>query len=124
MPPSQAHIHAEIGRLIASLGRIWRREADQAVYLAKISGRNKVSLPLSDSHMVTKTSYYTGTQLERLAQLARMVKRNEASLLREALDDVLKKYNDRLGAPPRSSVTLRPADARPRAWAPWPGRGW
>ncbi len=77
------------------------READQAVYLAKVSGRNKVSLPLSDSRMVTKTSYYTATQLERLAQLAKMVKRNEASLLREALDDVLKKYNDRLGAPPR-----------------------
>ena len=31
MPPSQAHIHAEIGRLIAWLGRIWRREADQAL---------------------------------------------------------------------------------------------
>ena len=77
------------------------READQAVYLAKVSGRDKVSLPLSDSRMVTKTSYYTATQLERLSQLAKMVKRNEASLLREALDDVLKKYNDRFGAPPR-----------------------
>jgi MarR family transcriptional regulator for hemolysin len=29
MPPSQVHIHAEIGRLIARLGRIWRRESDQ-----------------------------------------------------------------------------------------------
>jgi len=77
------------------------READQAVYVAKVSGRNKVSLPLSDSRMITKTSYYTATQLERLSQLAKMLKRNEASLLREALDDVLKKYNDRFGAPPR-----------------------
>ncbi len=77
------------------------RAADQAMYLSKVSGRNKVSLPLSDSRMVTKTSYYTTTQLERLSQLARMLKRNEASLLREALDDVLKKYDDRLGAPPR-----------------------
>jgi diguanylate cyclase (GGDEF)-like protein len=77
------------------------RAADQAMYLSKVSGRNKVSLPLSDSRMVTKTSYYTTTQLERLSQLARMVKRNEASLLREALDDLLKKYDDRLGAPPR-----------------------
>lgn len=51
--------------------------------------------------MVTKTSYYTATQLERLSQLAKMLKRNEASLLREALDDVLKKYNDRFGGPPR-----------------------
>jgi len=31
MPPSQVHIHAEIGRLITRLGRIWRREADQAL---------------------------------------------------------------------------------------------
>jgi MarR family transcriptional regulator for hemolysin len=31
MPPSQAHIHGEIGRLIARLARIWRRESDQAL---------------------------------------------------------------------------------------------
>lgn len=74
------------------------RAADQALYLAKATGRNKVALPLADSRMVTKTSHYTATQLERLAQLAKTVGRNEASLLREALDDVLKKYNDRLGA--------------------------
>lgn len=77
------------------------READQALYTAKLTGRNKVALPLADSRMITKTSYYTATQLERLAQLAKLVKRNEASLLREALDDVLKKYNDRLGAHPK-----------------------
>lgn len=77
------------------------READQALYLAKATGRNKVSLPLSDDRMITKTSYYTRTQLERLAALAKTLGRNEASLLREALDDVLKKYNDQLGAPPR-----------------------
>ncbi len=76
------------------------READQALYVAKTTGRNKVSLPLADSRMVTKTSHYTATQLQRLTQLARMLKRNEASVLREALDDVLKKYNDRLEALP------------------------
>ncbi len=75
------------------------READQALYIAKSTGRNKVALPLSDSRMITKTSHYTATQLDRLAHLARTVKRNEATLLREALDDLLKKYNDRLGAP-------------------------
>jgi predicted signal transduction protein with EAL and GGDEF domain len=79
------------------------READQALYLAKTTGRNKVSLPLSDSRMITKTSHYTATQLERLAQLARTVKRNEASLLREALDDLLKKYKDRFEAFNRAS---------------------
>lgn len=77
------------------------READQALYVAKATGRNKVALPLADSRMITKTSHYTATQLERLSQLAKTVKRNEASLLREAMDDLLKKYNDRLSAPPQ-----------------------
>ena len=77
------------------------READQALYLAKTTGRNKVALPLADSRMITKTSYYTQTQLQRLAQLAKAQGRNEASVLREALDDVLKKHNDRLEALPR-----------------------
>lgn len=76
------------------------RAVDQALYNAKTGGRDKVALPQTDSRMITKTSYYTATQLERLAHLAKTVKRNEASLLREALDDLLKKYNDRLGAPP------------------------
>jgi MarR family transcriptional regulator for hemolysin len=31
MAPSQSTIHAEIGLLIARLGRAWRREADQAL---------------------------------------------------------------------------------------------
>ena len=71
------------------------RQADEALYTAKSTGRNKVSLPLADSRMVTKTSHYTGTQLQRLAQLSNEVGRNEASLLREALDDLFRKYNDR-----------------------------
>lgn len=79
------------------------READQALYTAKATGRNKVSLPLADSRMITKTSHYTATQLERLSRLAKTVGRNEASLLREGLDDLLKKYNDRLEALPGES---------------------
>jgi len=31
MTPSQGFIHAEIGRLIARLARVWRRESDQAL---------------------------------------------------------------------------------------------
>ena len=31
MPPSQSHIHAEIGRIISRLGRLMRRELNQAL---------------------------------------------------------------------------------------------
>lgn len=31
MPPSQSHIHTEIGRIISRLGRLMRRELDQAL---------------------------------------------------------------------------------------------
>ena len=31
MALSQAHIHGEIGRLVARLARVWRRESDQAL---------------------------------------------------------------------------------------------
>jgi diguanylate cyclase (GGDEF)-like protein len=76
------------------------READEALYTAKTTGRNKVALPLADSRMVTKTSHYTATQLQRLAALSHEVGRNEASLLREALDDLFRKYTDRKEALP------------------------
>lgn len=77
------------------------RQADDALYNAKLTGRNKVSLPPADSRMVTKTSHYTDAQLKRLSQLAKTVNRKDASLLREALDDLLKKYNDRLKSIPQ-----------------------
>ncbi len=76
-------------------------EADQALYVAKSSGRNKVSLRLTDRRMVTKTSHYTATQLEQLAQQASLVAPQKSrGQLRQLLDDVLKKYNDQLGARP------------------------
>ncbi|MEJ7653011.1 MAG: GGDEF domain-containing protein [Chloroflexia bacterium] len=53
------------------------READQALYFAKSTGRNKVSLPLTDSRMVTRRAT-TATQLERLSRLGKTLKRNEA----------------------------------------------
>jgi hypothetical protein len=43
--------------------------------------------------MVTKTSHYTQGQLAGLARLAKRMGAGEAVLLREALDDVLRKYN-------------------------------
>ncbi len=67
------------------------RKADQALYRAKATGRNKICLA-HEERMVTKTTHYPQTQLERLAQLAQKEGMGEAALLREALDDLLIKY--------------------------------
>ena len=67
------------------------RKADQALYRAKVTGRNKVRLA-QDEKMVPKTSHYTQTQLERLTKLAAERQVGEAELLREAMDDLLVKY--------------------------------
>jgi len=45
--------------------------------------------------MTTKTSHYSPLQLERLRLLREKVGRSDASLLREALDDLLRKYDQR-----------------------------
>lgn len=71
-------------------GELWRK-ADQALYKAKVGGRNKVLLAYEEK-MAPKTSHYTLTQLERLSELAREQGVGEAVLLREALDDLLSKY--------------------------------
>jgi diguanylate cyclase (GGDEF)-like protein len=67
------------------------RKADGADYRAKVSGRNKIVLSYEE-RMAPKTSHYTLTQLERLAALAKQQDVGEAVLLREALDDLLVKY--------------------------------
>jgi diguanylate cyclase len=66
--------------------------ADQALWSAKEAGRNQVVLP-SVEEMVLKTNYYTSTQLARLKRLAESRKAKESVLLREALDDLLRKYD-------------------------------
>jgi len=67
------------------------RKADQALYRAKLAGSNQVLLA-QDERMVPKTTHYTETQLERLSNLAEEMEVKEARLLREALDDIIKKY--------------------------------
>jgi diguanylate cyclase (GGDEF)-like protein len=67
------------------------RKADQALYKAKNSGRNKIVLAYEEK-MAPKTSHYTLTQLERLSELAKEQGVGEAVLLREALDNLLVKY--------------------------------
>ncbi len=67
------------------------RKADQALYRAKTTGRNKICIA-QEERMATKTTHYTLTQLERLSALAQEQSIGEAALLREALDDLLIKY--------------------------------
>ncbi len=67
------------------------RKANEALYRAKINGKNQVCLPTS-VQMVLKANYYTPTQLEKLSALAKSLDTSEAFLLREALDDLLLKY--------------------------------
>lgn len=67
------------------------RKADDALFRSKQSGRNKVALA-REERKVPKTSHYTQGQLDRLSVLAGRQGVGEAELLREALDDLLKKY--------------------------------
>ena len=69
--------------------------ADTALVRAKREGGNRVAIAV-DERMVLKTSYYAPAALHRLAKLARRTGRPEASLLREALDDLLAKLRDLL----------------------------
>lgn len=71
---------------------IFLRRCHEALYRAKVSGRNKVCLA-REERMVTKTTHYTQGQLEGLSRLAKREGMNEAALLREALDDLLRKRN-------------------------------
>jgi diguanylate cyclase len=68
------------------------RKADLALYAAKEQGGNAVGLTPGDE-MILKSSYYGTAQLARLKALAQRVKKKEAVLLREALDDLLRKYD-------------------------------
>lgn len=67
------------------------RAADEALYRAKVAGRNRLNLAVSEK-MKTKTSYYTQAQLQRLASLSDHLEISEAVLLRQALDELLRSY--------------------------------
>jgi len=68
------------------------KKADLALYAAKDQGSDTVALAPGDE-MVLKSSYYTAAQLGRLKSLAERQKKKESVLLREALDDLLRKYD-------------------------------
>lgn len=67
-------------------------KANEALYRAKVGGRNKICLAREEK-MVTKTSHYMQGQLLGLRRLAEREGIGEAVLLREALNDLLRKYN-------------------------------
>jgi hypothetical protein len=46
--------------------------------------------------MTLKSNYYSRASLDRLGKLASATERTEASLLREALDDLLQKHRESL----------------------------
>ena len=69
------------------------RRAHSALQRAKKNGRNQVCLAREEK-LIPKTSHYTSAQLERLSLIAGKEKIGEAVLLREALDDLLRKYDE------------------------------
>jgi diguanylate cyclase len=68
------------------------RKADLALYAAKEQGGDVVGLTPGED-MVLKSSYYSAAALGRLKGLAERQKKKEAVLLREALADLLRKYD-------------------------------
>ena len=68
------------------------RRAESAIARAKKSGRNQVCLSREEK-LIPKTSHYMQAQLEKLSFIAEKESVGEAALLREALDDLLKKYD-------------------------------
>lgn len=67
------------------------RKADDALYRGKSLGRDRVTLAREEKK-VPKTTHFTQGQLDRLSALSQREGVGEAELLREALDDLLKKY--------------------------------
>ena len=71
------------------------RAAGEALFRAKREGRGRVAMYVED-RMTLKSNYYPKAALERLSKLSDATGRTEASLLREALDDLLARRSDEL----------------------------
>jgi diguanylate cyclase (GGDEF)-like protein len=67
--------------------------AKDALMRAKREGRNRIAIYVEEK-MTLKSNYYTRGGLDQLSRLSGNTGRTEASLLREALDDLLAKYQD------------------------------
>jgi diguanylate cyclase (GGDEF)-like protein len=66
--------------------------ATAALQAAKEGGRNRVGLPPNEE-MVMKSCYYPASSMRKLKVLAERLSRKESPLLREALDDLFRKYD-------------------------------
>ena len=66
------------------------RCANVALARGKREGGGRVAIYVEEK-MVLKSNYYTRPALDRLSKLAGRLNRTEASLLREALDDLIQK---------------------------------
>lgn len=71
------------------------RAAEEALLRAKREGRARACIYV-ESKMVLKSNYYSKSQLDRLAKLSGALGRTEASLLREAVDDLIEKNRGEL----------------------------
>ena len=71
------------------------RCAAEALIRAKREGSAR-SVIYIEEKMTMKSSYYSRAALDRLSKLSAATSRTEASLLREALDDLLTKHRDKL----------------------------
>jgi len=76
-------------------GEELHRAAGEALMRAKREGRGRTAIYV-DEKMTLKSNYYSRANLERLSKLSGATSRTEASLLREALDDLFQKYRDEL----------------------------
>lgn len=81
------------------------RKAQGALLRAKEMGRGRTNLwqRSKETRMALKTSYFAQTQLDQLTGLADVLSRSKASLLREALDDLLWRYDSLRVRRPESS---------------------
>ncbi|UBV42339.1 GGDEF domain-containing protein [Deinococcus taeanensis] len=71
------------------------RAAEEALLRAKREGRARACIYV-ESKMVLKSNYYAKSQLDRLSKLSGALGRTEASLLREALDELIEKHRGAL----------------------------
>jgi diguanylate cyclase len=69
--------------------------ASEALYRAKSEGRGRVAIYM-ESKMTLKSNYYSKSSLEKLSKLSAALNKTEASLLREALEDLFVKHSSEL----------------------------